>query len=92
MNRKLPGKLLQFCAGFSTLLEDNVKNVCKHYEESFCSEHISGNAVTLFVCFCFFFPPQSCENPISDFSHPAFYFSVAFTYKRKLNVFLSVGD
>jgi len=92
MSRKLPGKLPQFCAGFTTLLEDNVKNVCKHYEESFCSENTFLEMLSrcLFVFIVFFF--QSSENPISDFSHPAFYFSVAFTYKRKLNVFLSAGD
>lgn len=57
MSRKLPGKLPQFCAGFTTLLEDNVKNVCKHYEESFCSENTFLEMLSrcLFVFIVFFF-------------------------------------
>lgn len=57
MSRKLPGKLPQFCAGFTTLLEDNVKNVCKHYEESFCSENtfLEMLSCCLFVFIVFFF-------------------------------------
>lgn len=75
MNRKLPGKLLQFCAGFSTLLEDNVKNVCKHYEESFCSESTFLEMLSrcLFV-FAFFSPLKVVRTPflISHTLHSIF--------------------
>lgn len=96
---ELPRKLPQLCAGFSTLLEDKSKNVCKHYEESFCSEDTYFWKCCHFVVvvwLVFFFQVLKVLLPflISHTLHSANTqaFLLHLFTKANHNMFVSVGD